>query len=90
MPLTRTHEQVQGTGNKAGFAIFCDDGNSASAAAVGNYPALASEKDKSKENTRAPSKWTKEEAGLLTQKPRAPRPAGLPLPFALYPLGFTL
>lgn len=69
--------KVQGTGNKAGFAIFCDDGSAdAAAAAPGGFANLPSEKEKSKENTRGASKWTKDEAGTIPQK-RAPRSAAL-------------
>jgi len=69
--------QVQGSGNKAGFAIFCDDGAAdAGAAAPGGFANLPSEKEKSKENTRGASKWTKDEAGTIPQR-RPPRPAAL-------------
>jgi hypothetical protein len=67
--------QVQGTGNKAGFSIFCDDGADTASAAPGGFAHLPSEKEKAKENTRAATKWNKEEAGTIPQKRAPPRPA---------------
>jgi hypothetical protein len=64
---------VQGAGNKAGFSIFCDDGADAGAAAPGGFANLPGEKERSKENLRAATKWTKDEAGTVPQS-RAPRP----------------
>jgi hypothetical protein len=64
---------VQGAGHKAGFSIFCDDGADAGAAAPGGFANLPGEKERSKENLRAATKWTKDEAGTVPQS-RAPRP----------------
>ena len=62
---------VQGTGNKAGFAIFCDDGESSADTPGGGFGTLPSEKEKSKENTRAASKWNQET--IPQERRRVPR-----------------
>lgn len=68
---------VKGAGNKAGFAIFCDDDSSSGAAAGGGgaWDALPSDKERSKENARAASAWTKDEAGTIPQKRARTGPA---------------
>ena len=70
MMFSRTMVSPQATPSDDGA------GDSGVAAAPGGFAHLPSEKEKSKENTRAATKWTKEEAGTLPQK-RAPRPAAV-------------
>lgn len=73
--------QVKGSGNSAGFAIFCDDGAGSGAAGGSAWESLPSEKERSKENARAASQWTKDQAGTVPQKKTRPpiQSSGIPV-----------
>lgn len=64
--------QVKGAGNNGGFSIFIDTENSSAAAPGGAWDSLPGEKERSKENQRSASNWTKEQAGTVPQKRARP------------------
>jgi hypothetical protein len=68
--------QVKGAGNNGGFSIFIDTENTSAGAAGGTWDTLASEKERTKENERAATNWTKEQAGTVPQKRARPVQAG--------------